>query len=291
MARNGSGTYTLPEPAFVPNTPISSAAVNSDLGDIANALTGSVAADGQTTITAALKLDNAGLVYGSDPNTGVRRTAADTQAIMCGGIDALVINTAGITSPSVDSPSIKMNGSPILPPGFTGHTASSTAPPGWLIRDGAAVSRTTYAALFAAIGTTYGSGDGSTTFNVPDARGRADVGIDGGTNRLPGYVLANTGGTATNTLSQANLPNATLAVSTTGTINVTSLVGNIVQGVSSFGAQGGGAPINIPSATGAVNSAGPNSMSGSTASINGNVAQTTVGNVQPSMALTPIIKT
>lgn len=49
--------------------------------------------------------------------------------------------------------------------------AAASAPSGWLICDGSAVSRTTYAALFAAIGTTYGSGDGSTTFNVPNAQG------------------------------------------------------------------------------------------------------------------------
>lgn len=49
--------------------------------------------------------------------------------------------------------------------------ARSTAPTGWLAADGSAVSRATYAALFTAIGTTFGAGDGSTTFNVPDLRG------------------------------------------------------------------------------------------------------------------------
>lgn len=54
-------------------------------------------------------------------------------------------------------------------PGMVGFTAAASAPNGWLIRDGAAVSRTTYAALFAVIGTTWGAGNGTTTFNVPDA--------------------------------------------------------------------------------------------------------------------------
>lgn len=54
---------------------------------------------------------------------------------------------------------------------------SSSAPNGYLLCDGSAVSRTTYATLFAAIGTAYGSGDGSTTFNVPDYRGRSPVGV------------------------------------------------------------------------------------------------------------------
>jgi len=58
--------------------------------------------------------------------------------------------------------------------------AMSTAPTGWLKANGAAVSRTTYAALFAAIGTTYGTGDGSTTFNLPDLRGEFVRGWDDG---------------------------------------------------------------------------------------------------------------
>lgn len=57
-----------------------------------------------------------------------------------------------------------------VPPGFVLPFAASTPPAGWLRANGAAVSRTTYAALFAAIGTTYGAGDGSTTFNLPDVR-------------------------------------------------------------------------------------------------------------------------
>jgi len=51
----------------------------------------------------------------------------------------------------------------------------ATAPDGYLIEDGTAVSRTTYSDLFAVIGTTYGTGDGSTTFNLPDSRGRVAV--------------------------------------------------------------------------------------------------------------------
>ncbi len=56
----------------------------------------------------------------------------------------------------------------------------SSAPAGWLICDGSAVSRTTYAALFAAIGTTFGTGDGSTTFNLPNFKGRIPIGVGQG---------------------------------------------------------------------------------------------------------------
>lgn len=59
-----------------------------------------------------------------------------------------------------------------LPAGVMIDYAGTVAPAGWVMCDGAAVSRTVYASLFSAIGTAYGSGDGSTTFNLPDFRGR-----------------------------------------------------------------------------------------------------------------------
>lgn len=64
-----------------------------------------------------------------------------------------------------------------LPVGVTVPYAGATAPTGWLLCNGQAVSRTSYSRLFAAIGTTYGQGDGSTTFNVPDLRECNPVGI------------------------------------------------------------------------------------------------------------------
>jgi phage-related tail fiber protein len=66
--------------------------------------------------------------------------------------------------------------------GMVGMFAMSTPPAGWLKRNGAAVSRTTYSALFAKIGTLYGAGDGSTTFNLPDSRGYFDRAWDDGRN-------------------------------------------------------------------------------------------------------------
>lgn len=65
----------------------------------------------------------------------------------------------------------------LIPAGSVITTAASAAPTGWLLCDGAAVSRTTYATLFAAISTTYGVGDGATTFNVPDLRRRTPTGV------------------------------------------------------------------------------------------------------------------
>lgn len=66
----------------------------------------------------------------------------------------------------------------VVPPGVVFPYAGPIPPSGWLLADGSEVSRTTYARLFAAIGTTYGAGDGSTTFNLPDLRGEFIRGLD-----------------------------------------------------------------------------------------------------------------
>lgn len=66
----------------------------------------------------------------------------------------------------------------IMPSGVSVPFAGSSVPSGWLLCDGSAVSRSAYPSLFAAIGTTYGVGDGSTTFNLPDSRGRVVAGLD-----------------------------------------------------------------------------------------------------------------
>lgn len=89
----------------------------------------------------------------------------------------------------------------LLPSGMVAPFAgaSGSTPSGWLFCNGQAVSRTTYAALFAVIGITHGQGDGSTTFNVPDYRGRFLRGVDGGTARDPDAATRTAMGTGGNT--------------------------------------------------------------------------------------------
>lgn len=92
--------------------------------------------------------------------------------------------------------------------------AGSSSPTGWLLCYGQAISRTTYSGLYAVVGTAYGSGDGSTTFNIPDLRGRAIAGLDnmGGVDagRLDwANTLGTTGGAQTHTLSSAEMPSHT----------------------------------------------------------------------------------
>lgn len=95
-----------------------------------------------------------------------------------------------------------------LPAGAIVEFGAAAVPPGWLACDGAAVSRTVYARLFAAVGTTWGAGNGSTTFNVPDFRGRVPVGVGTGSG-LTARTLAASGGAETVQLTEAQMPSHT----------------------------------------------------------------------------------
>jgi microcystin-dependent protein len=101
-----------------------------------------------------------------------------------------------------------------VPAGCVMPFAGAAPPDGWLLCYGQAVSRTSYSDLFAAIGTTYGAGDGSTTFNLPDLRGRVAAGKDdmGGsaagrlTSAVSGATLGASGGEQSHVLSTAEIP-------------------------------------------------------------------------------------
>lgn len=115
-------------------------------------------------------------------------TAATTYLALSGG--TLTGNLTLVGAPSttnmaatkgyVDSQIAALPSAETVPAGSIIWTARNTAPTGYLKANGTAISRTTYSALFAAIGTTYGAGDGSTTFNLPDLRGEFIRGWDDG---------------------------------------------------------------------------------------------------------------
>lgn len=86
------------------------------------------------------------------------------------------------------------------PAGIIMPFAGTVAPQGYLLCDGSAVDRTTYATLFGVIGTTFGEGDGSTTFNLPDLGGRVPLGVSST------HLLGSTGGSETVTLTESELP-------------------------------------------------------------------------------------
>jgi microcystin-dependent protein len=129
-----------------------------------------------------------GVVAGGD--TTLARTAA-SKLSLTGSLDVSgTLSVAGVP----------VGGGAGLPTGAVCQFAGSAAPAGYLICDGSAVSRTTYSALFTAIGTTYGAGDGTTTFNLPNLQQRVPVGV--GT----GYVLGASGGEASHVLAAAEMP-------------------------------------------------------------------------------------
>ena len=91
--------------------------------------------------------------------------------------------------------------------------AASTAPEGWMICDGSEISRDQYSDLFSLIDTTYGSGNGSTSFNIPNLSGRVPVGKDTDGNIVSNAVsLGNIGGNDTHTLIEEELPFSTLLI-------------------------------------------------------------------------------
>lgn len=190
----------------------------------------------------------------------------------------------------------------VTPTGVVLPYAGSAAPSGWLLCYGQAISRTTYANLFAAIGTSFGTGDGSTTFNVPDTRGRVLAGKDdmGGTaaSRLTsggsgvnGAALGAVGGAETHTLTSAQIPAHTHAASSstdpghthTGIVTGTGSVTNITN------TAGGSAT------AGSVNTSGSTATGGShshTITVSANTGgDGSHNNTQPTMVFNHIIKT
>lgn len=123
----------------------------------------------------------------------------------------------------------------------------ATAPNGWLLCYGQAISRTTYAGLFAAIGTAYGVGDGSTTFNLPDKRGRVSIGKDnmGGspanrvTNAVSGITATTLGATGGDQHAQAD----TITAATSTVVAVTDPGHTHLMGIQN---NGGGAADGQP---------------------------------------------
>ena len=166
-----------------------------------NVVTGKLAinATAITSTAAELNLLDGGTSVGSSI------TIADT--------DGVVVNDGG-TMKSVPASDFKEY---IMPTGALMPYAGTSAPTGFLLCYGQAISRSTYADLFSAISTTYGTGDGSSTFNLPDLRGRVVAGQDdmGGssadrltdqTGGLNGDTLGDTGGSETHTLTTAQMP-------------------------------------------------------------------------------------
>ena len=116
----------------------------------------------------------------------------------------------------------------VLPIGSISAYGGENIPTNWLKCNGQAVSRTTYADLFSVIGTTYGSGDGSTTFNVPNISERVIVGNNGDGE----FSLGNTGGEKEHTLTVDEMPSHTHDITPSGATTFASGGSNDVNQTS-----------------------------------------------------------
>jgi len=229
---------------------------------------------------------------------GKTLVSVETNSVETGDIQDSAVTSVKIADGAVTAAKVAEALRTLLTPtGSLTPYAGSSAPTGWLFCYGQAVSRVTYVDLFTAIGTTYGSGDGSTTFNLPDLRGRVIAGKDdmGGAsaNRLTdqsgglnGDILGDSGGSETHTLTTAQMPTHThtvnsvtvYAASVSGTNSGTSYSGlsytsvNDFDSITRFGTTGDGV----------------NSHTASLANTGSGAAH---NNVQPTFILNYIIKT
>lgn len=244
-------------------------------------------ADGDTAATATSLVD-ADRVVVNDDGTMVQVAMSDVNtyidsklSIQTAQIQDSAITTAKLADNSITA--AKLASGAAFAAGMLMPFAGASAPSGWLMAYGQAISRTTYSDLFSAIGTTYGTGDGSTTFNLPDLRGRTIAGQDdmGGTsaNRLTdqsggldGDALGATGGAETHTLTTAEMPSH----NHTGNVNLRT---NWEAGTSSLSPVGTGDARFDGSAS---------SPSFTTDNTGGGGAH---NNVQPTIILNYIIKT
>lgn len=309
MPRNGGGTYTLAQPPFTPGTTISSAAVNSDFSDIAAALTASIAADGQTPIIGQLKFPAGSAAAPShtfevDLATGMYFPATSKLGFAIDGALTVLFDATSL-GVGQNGNFLYLNGAVACPVGMVEDYAGNAAPTGWFLCFGQAVSRTLYPELFTVIGTTFGSGDGVTTFNLPDLRGRVVAGLDGmggvAAGRLTNQtihpnalLMGSTGGLEFFGILQTDLPNVVVNVNVSlndpGHVHAGGQAGAIdgkVGGLSAGSAAGNiwfGNPISTSSQT-----TGITVTSAQTNSLNGGVSQTSIFFVQPTMVMNKMI--
>jgi len=158
---------------------------------------------GTSTPNVSAQLDVSSTTKGFLPP---RMTASQRAAISSPATGLLVYQTDGTSGYYFYDGSgwTSLSQQAAVPAGTVNTFVGALAPSGYLICDGSAVSRTTYAALFSVIGTSYGSGNGSTTFNLPDMRGRNVMGRNTSDGAFNG--MGEKGGAKTHTLSLAEIP-------------------------------------------------------------------------------------
>lgn len=299
MGSNGSGVHNRVHDwtQDLTNTiPVTASRMDAEHDDISASLSALICRDGQSNTTARIPFSQGTAAFGgtassvsyaqiNDPNTGLYFPAVDQWSMVAGGTAVLAGTSSGVSVSGTHAVSgnatvggtfaatgdVTHHGQPIVPVGAIMDFAGASAPNGWLFCYGQAIARTTYSALFAALGTTYGAGDGSTTFNLPDYRGRVLAGKDdmGGssadrlTNQAGGVngdSLGATGGSETHTLTAAQAPAFTgQTLSRANTLGFDSSIVTLftaTAGGSSFYAINAAQPAASLNVTGTINSGG-----------------------------------
>lgn len=177
---------------------------------------------------------------------------ADGTVVRAGAAAVDFKSGTGIAVTGTDAGAVEVThdaDSPSLIPGEMRMYGGSAAPAGWLLCDGSAVSRATYADLFAVLGTNYGAGDGSTTFNLPDLRGRVPVGKGthadiGALGDNDGVTLANRRPAHRHTVAASATINASANGASGGAVNV--LGGGAKSGYVNPSVSVGADPVNDP---------------------------------------------
>ena len=185
----------------------------------------------------------------------------------------------------------------VLPTGSIIVFAGSVAPGGWIKCDGSAVSRLTYENLFNVINTTYGTGDGSTTFNLPDLRRRTAVGTGGAATSTLGNTTGSIGGSENHTLNIAQMPIHTHSVDAHShntlahnhSFNYWATVNN--HSCTQTIPQHDNVPQGAPEARYTDNAAANGSSGAVIVTIANNGTSNSHTNIQPSIVLNYIIKT
>jgi microcystin-dependent protein len=222
-----------------------------------------VASDGTDVYQTAIPTSVSSFTANNFTATSVSTNVLNATKVSTSIMTAAQVSATAIHATSVSAVSGRFSGTVsasafaglgIIPTGMISPYAGGSAPTGFLLCFGQAVSRSTYSDLFAVVSATYGAGDGSSTFNVPDLRGRVVAGQDdmGGSsaNRLTaavsggvnGDTLGGSGGLETKTLTIDNLPD-------THHYKVSAGINDVASGASGARAnpldQGGGEAINI----------------------------------------------
>lgn len=170
MPRDSSGVYSLPDGYLaVTGETIQPSQHNPPLEDIASALTGSLPRNGSAPMLAPMKLPDGSvaaptLAFNAETGTGFFRVSAGVIGVAIGGVLAAQFTAGGIAG-------VSPLGTPI-------PVLDDVLPPLCVWADGRNISRAAFPALFAKWATKYGAGDGSTTFGMPDLRGRGLIGRD-----------------------------------------------------------------------------------------------------------------